>query len=84
MIKILEYFHKGRPDEKYVTLADYVRLQDCLARVVDSIDWDQQDASCYYIGEDAAESALAMLGFPWENGVCNEAVSEFLKKRSQI
>lgn len=44
-----------------------------------SIDWDQQDASRYYIGEDAAEDVLRRLGFPWESGICNESVEKFLE-----
>lgn len=50
-----------------------------MVSIVAAIDWDFQDCSRYFIGEDAAESLLSDLGFSWEDGVCNETVLKFLK-----
>lgn len=70
-------------EEHYVLLSDYVKLQNVLKRVALSIDWDEQNASRFYIGEDAAASVLWEFGFPWERGVCNEEVEKFLNEQSK-
>lgn len=54
------------------------KLRDILSIVAKGIDWDQQDASRYYIGEDAAETVLLFLDFPHENGISNEAIDAYL------
>lgn len=54
---------------------------ELLKEVALAIDWDEQNASRYYIGEDAAQSILARLDFPWEEGICNESVEKFLGKK---
>ena len=52
-----------------------------LKKLALGIDWDQQNASCYYIGEDAAETILMRLNFDFNEGICNEAVEKFVGNR---
>jgi hypothetical protein len=51
-----------------------------LREVALAIDWDEQNASRFYIGEDAATAVLARLGFDWDMGLNNESVEKFLKE----
>lgn len=39
---------------------------------------DEQDASRYLIGEDAAQHVLIRLGFDFEEGISNESVAKFI------
>lgn len=51
--------------------------QGVIKEAVLAIDWDQQDGSCYSIGEDGAELLLMKLGYDWNRGLSNAEVEAF-------
>lgn len=68
MNELVEAFERLRKERD-----SYKRV---LMEVAEHIDWDQQDASRFYIGEDAAEMVLLALDFDHNEGQCNEAVAK--------
>lgn len=52
--------------------------REALIEMLKHIDWNQQYASTYSIGEDAAQEGLMCLGFDFEMGISNESVDAFL------
>lgn len=70
-------------EDNNIKLAEIRRLQGILKEVALHIDWDQQDCSRYYIGEDAAQGVLMAFKFDWELGISNESVEHFFKHISK-
>lgn len=71
-------------DDKRSDFKELIRLariglsaQGVIKEAVLAIDWDQQDGSCYAIGEDGAELLLMKLGYDWNRGLSNEEVEAF-------